>query len=81
MALKNFQDKMNSAGVKKTDIVKTTVFLTSMGDYGAVNKMYSRFFEGHKPARSCVAVKELPRGAVFEIEAIGVELRPMRPKL
>ena len=49
--------------------VKTTVFLTDMGDFGAVNEAYAKFFTGDFPARSCVAVHQLPRGAKMEIEA------------
>jgi len=51
------------------DIVKTTVFITDMKEYGVVNDIYGKYFS-HKPARSCVAVRELPAGALVEIEVI-----------
>lgn len=72
MALKVFELKILAANIKKYNISKTTVFLTSMSHYKEMNSLYATFFDGHKPARSCVAVKELPAGAMFEIEAIGV---------
>ena len=72
-ALQNLDNKIIASGIKRHDIMKTTVFLTSMSDYAEMNSIYADFFGEHKPARSCVAVKELPKGAKFEIEAIGVE--------
>ncbi len=52
--------------------IKTTVFLTNMSDFAAINAEYSKFFNEQEslPARSCVAVKELPMGSIFEIEAV-----------
>jgi 2-iminobutanoate/2-iminopropanoate deaminase len=63
VALSNLESALGSVGFNKSDIVKTTIFLTDMADFGALNKVYSEFFEGleNKPARSTVAVKELPR--------------------
>jgi len=52
------------------NVIKTTIFLVDMGDFSAVNEVYGRCFPGHKPARSTVAVKSLPRGALIEIEVI-----------
>ena len=52
------------------DVVKTTIYLIDMGDFAAVNEVYGKRFPGHKPARSTVAVKSLPRGAMLEIEVI-----------
>ena len=72
MALKNFNSSLIESGVSKKEIMKTTIFLVSMSDYSEMNKIYEEFFDGHRPARACVAVKELPAGAKFEIEAIGV---------
>ena len=80
-ALSNLDDKLKLANIKKTNVMKCTVFLTTMDHYGPVNTLYAEYFEGHRPARSCVAVKELPKGALFEIEAIGVEEDEMSPKL
>lgn len=51
-------------------VVKTTIFLVEMADFAVVNEVYGRFFPDHKPARSTVAVKSLPRGAQVEIEVI-----------
>ena len=56
-----------------SDVTKTTVFLADMGDFAVVNKIYADFFGGHAPARSCVQVAALPKGALFEIEAIAVK--------
>ena len=51
--------------------MKTTCFLADMADFGAFNTVYERYFTG-KPARSCVAVKQLPRDVLCEVEVIGV---------
>ncbi|MDN6409293.1 MAG: Rid family detoxifying hydrolase [Tetragenococcus halophilus] len=56
-----------------SDIVKTTVFLTDMADFIAVNEVYADYFGEWKPARSCFVVKELPLGGSFEIEAIAMK--------
>jgi 2-iminobutanoate/2-iminopropanoate deaminase len=52
------------------DVIKATVFLTSMADFPKINPLYEAAFEGHKPARSTVAVAGLPLGALIEIEVI-----------
>ncbi len=54
-------------------MVKTTVFLTDMGAFAAVNAVYAKYFEGNCPARSAVQVGALPKGALVEIEAIAVK--------
>lgn len=69
-SLKNLETIMKEAGTDKSRVVKTTIFLTDMGDFGKVNEVYGAFFEGNFPARSCVAVKELPKGAKVEIECM-----------
>ncbi|MEK2534760.1 Rid family detoxifying hydrolase [Tetragenococcus halophilus] len=56
-----------------SDIVKTTVFLTDMANFIAVNEVYADYFGEWKPARSCFVVKELPSGGSFEIEAIAMK--------
>ncbi|CAK7044403.1 MAG: 2-iminobutanoate/2-iminopropanoate deaminase [Peptostreptococcus russellii] len=71
-ALKNVKAVLTEAGAKETNVVKTTVYLTDMADFGGVNEVYADFFGDHKPARSCVAVKELPKGAKVEIEVLVV---------
>jgi 2-iminobutanoate/2-iminopropanoate deaminase len=52
------------------DVIKTTIYLADMADFAAVNEVYGQCFPNHKPARSTVAVKSLPRGALLEIEVI-----------
>lgn len=69
-SLKNLQTILREAGTDKSRVVKTTIFLTDMGDFGKVNEVYGAFFEGNYPARSCVAVRELPKAAKVEIECI-----------
>jgi 2-iminobutanoate/2-iminopropanoate deaminase len=66
----NIAAVLAAAGADFTNVVKTTVFLVDMGDFAAVNEVYGRSFPDHKPARSTVAVKSLPRGALVEIEVI-----------
>ena len=60
---------LNAAGSDLSRVVKTTCFLADMGDFAAFNEIYANFFTG-KPARSCVAVKTLPKNVLCEIEAI-----------
>lgn len=70
-ALKNIQAVLEEAGTSMDKVVKTTVFLTDMANFGPVNEVYGKFFkEGSYPARSCVAVRELPVNALVEIEVI-----------
>lgn len=68
--LRNLGAVLNAAGFDYSDVVKTTIFLVDMDDFGAVNAVYEKFFDAVKPARSTVAVKALPRGIRVEIEAI-----------
>lgn len=68
--LRNLERVLDAAGAGLADIVKTTVYLTDIEDYDAVNEVYSQFFQGEPPARSAVGVAELPREADVEIEAI-----------
>ena len=63
---------LEAAGVGFENVIKTTCFLADMGDFAAFNEVYARFFVS-KPARSCVAVKDLPKGVLCEIEAIAVK--------
>ena len=64
------KQRAQSNGFKLTDTIKTTVFLTDMAHFDEVNVEYAKFFDKEKPARSCVAVHQLPKGALFEIEAV-----------
>ena len=68
--MENLKMNMEMAEIQKTDIIKVTAFLGSMKDYGFFNEKYLEFMEEHRPTRSCVAVKELPLGANFEIEIV-----------
>lgn len=68
-ALKNLRFLLEGEGLSLQAVVKTTVFLTHMADYGALNEVYSAAFAGHRPARSVVGATALPLGAVVEIEA------------
>lgn len=69
-ALKNLGAVLEAGGLSYEDVVKTTVYLVSMEDYGAVNDAYAKYFDQTKPARSTVAVAGLPRNAKVEIDAI-----------
>ena len=64
---------LTEAGLDISDVVKTTVFLADMGDFGAMNEVYASQFEGAFPARSAVAVKTLPKNGLVEIEVIAVK--------
>ena len=66
----NAQAILKEAGLELSNVVKTTVFLADMGDFGAMNDVYGQFFTQPFPARSAVAVKTLPKGALVEIECI-----------
>ncbi|MFI3141137.1 MAG: Rid family detoxifying hydrolase [Clostridia bacterium] len=68
----NIGNVLDAAGMKYENVVKTTCFLANMSDFGAFNEVYAKYF-AHKPARSCVAVKELPRNALVEVEVIAVD--------
>ena len=70
--LKNLQAVLEEAGSSLSRVVKTTIFLTNMEDFQSVNTIYAEAFKEHKPARSTVAVKSLPRNALVEIEAIAL---------
>jgi 2-iminobutanoate/2-iminopropanoate deaminase len=69
-ALKNLIAVLEAAGSSPAQVVKTTVFLSDMANFQAMNEVYAEFFPGEPPARSTVAVRELPRSALVEIEAI-----------
>lgn len=66
---KNVKAILEAAGASLEKVVKTTCFLADIGDFAAFNEVYARYFTS-KPARSCVAVKDLPKGVLCEIEAI-----------
>ena len=72
-ALKNLKSVLAAADMDLSDVVKTTVFLVDMGDFAAINAIYAQAFGETKPARSCVAVAALPKGGLFEIEAVAAK--------
>ena len=72
-AFKNVKAILAEAGLDISDVVKTTVFLADMGDFGAMNEVYASQFEGAFPARSAVAVKTLPKNGLVEIDVIAVK--------
>jgi 2-iminobutanoate/2-iminopropanoate deaminase len=69
-SLTNAKAILEAAGLSLADVVKTTVFLADMGDFAAMNEIYAQFFSEPFPARSAVAVKTLPKGALVEVECI-----------
>ncbi len=70
--LQNLQAVLNSAGTSLDNVIKTTVFLVNMDDFQSMNAVYATYFNGIAPARSTVAVAELPRKALVEIECIAL---------
>jgi 2-iminobutanoate/2-iminopropanoate deaminase len=71
-ALTNLRAVLSDAGSGLNNVIKTTVFLADMDDFLKVNEIYAEFFGEHKPARSAVAVKTLPKNALVEIEAVAL---------
>ena len=67
--MKNLGEVLSAAGASFESAIKTTCFLADMGDFVAFNEVYARYFTD-KPARSCVAVKSLPKGVLVEVEVI-----------
>ena len=67
--MKNLGEVLSAAGASFETAIKTTCFLADMGDFAAFNEVYARYFTD-KPARSCVAVKSLPKGVLVEVEVI-----------
>ena len=66
---KNLEAVLSAAGGSMKSAVKTVCFLSNMSDFGAFNEVYAQYFT-EKPARSCVAVKDLPKGALVEVEVV-----------
>jgi len=69
-ALTNVKGIVEAAGLTMSDIVKTSVFIKDMNDFGKINEIYATFFEGAYPARSCVEVARLPKDVLIEVEII-----------
>lgn len=70
--LTNVRAVLEATGASIENVVKTTVFLTDMDNFAAMNEVYATFFPSDPPARACVAVKGLPKGVPVEIEAVAV---------
>lgn len=68
--MKNIEAVLKNADLQFSNIVKTTIFLTSMSDFASVNEVYGKYFAKEPPARSTVAVKELPKNVKVEIEVV-----------
>jgi len=71
--LQNLKAVLEEAGASMDSVIKTTIFLASMDDFVAVNEIYAEAFGSHKPSRSTVAVKTLPKNALVEIDAIALQ--------
>lgn len=69
-SLLNLKAILEEAGLALSNVVKTTVYLADMGDFAAMNEVYSQFFAQPFPARSAIAVKALPKGALVEVEVV-----------
>lgn len=72
-ALLNLSNLLKAAGTGMENVIKTTVFIKNMDDFGAINEVYETFFEGVYPARSCVEVARLPKDVMIEIEAVAIK--------
>lgn len=72
-AFTNLSHLLEAAGISMDNVVKTTVFIKEMNDFGAINEVYATFFNGAYPARSCVEVARLPKDVMLEVEAIAVK--------
>ena len=70
--MKNLFYVLESAGAHFNDVVKTTIYLADMNDFETVNHVYAHYFGTHKPARSTIAVKTLPKNALVEVECIAI---------
>jgi 2-iminobutanoate/2-iminopropanoate deaminase len=71
-SIENCRAILEAAGLGLENVVKTLVFLTDMAEFSAMNEVYASYFEGEPPARSCIQVAALPRGAKIEVEMIAV---------
>ena len=73
-SLTNVKAILEEAGLSMSNVVKTTVFMADMGDFADMNAVYAEFFTEPYPARSAVAVKTLPKGALVEIEVLAEQV-------
>ena len=72
-ALTNLSHLLEAAGTNMDNVIKTTVFIKEMNDFGKINEVYQTFFHSDFPARSCVEVARLPKDVMLEIEAIALK--------
>lgn len=72
-ALTNLSHLLEAAGTNMDNVIKTTVFIKEMNDFGEINEVYQTFFHSDFPARSCVEVARLPKDVLLEIEAIALK--------
>lgn len=72
-AFSNLKNLIEASGATIDKVIKTTVFIKEMNDFGAINEVYADFFQAPFPARSCVEVARLPKDVMLEIEAIAIK--------
>ena len=72
-ALTNLANLLEAAGTSMENVIKTTVFIKEMNDFGKINEVYATYFTGDFPARSCVEVARLPKDVLLEIEAVALK--------
>lgn len=72
-AIGNLAALLEAAGTSTDNVIKTTVFIKDMNDFGKINEIYAKYFTGTYPARSCVEVARLPKDVLIEIEAVAVK--------
>ena len=72
-SLKNVEAILDAAGYTRADVIKTTVYLKNMADFGVVNEIYAEFFGDTFPARSCVEVAKLPKDGLVEVEIVAAK--------
>lgn len=71
--MKNMKNLLEAAGSSMEQVIKTTVFIKDMEDFGKINEIYAAYFKGECPARSCVEVARLPKDVLIEMEAVAVK--------
>ena len=72
-AFKSLTALLEAAGSSTANVIKTTVFISDMNDFGKINEVYAKYFEEPYPARSCVEVARLPKDVAIEIEAVATK--------
>lgn len=74
-AFSNMAALLQAAGTSMEAVIKTTVFIKNMNDFGKINEIYAKYFTGIFPARSCVEVARLPKDVLLEVEAVAVKTK------